>query len=70
MASVYTIVEAIRLWLQDNNVAGQDGSMYADMVRRMQQKNVESKKKAEKAAVVAAAEADVMLYFISYFSVS
>jgi hypothetical protein len=59
MPAIYVIVEAIRGWLQDNNTAGQDGSMYADMVRRMQQKTVETKKKAEKAAIVAAAEAEV-----------
>lgn len=58
MPAIYVIVEAIRGWLQDNNTAGQDGSMYADMVRRMQQKTVETKKKAEKAAIVAAAEAE------------
>jgi hypothetical protein len=31
--SIFTIAEAAREWLRDNNVAGQDGSMYADMVR-------------------------------------
>jgi hypothetical protein len=34
MPSVFTIAEAAREWLRDNNVAGQDGSMYADMVGR------------------------------------
>ena len=64
MPAIYVIVEAIRGWLQDNNTAGQDGSMYADMVRRMQQKTVETKKKAEKAAIVAAAEAEVKPKFL------
>ena len=59
MPSIYTIAEAVRTWLQDNNVAGQDGSMYADMMRRMQQGTVEIKKKAEKAAIIAEAEAEV-----------
>lgn len=59
MPSIYTIAEAIRSWLVDNNVPGQDGSMYADMMRRMQQGAVEVKKKAEKAAIIAEAEAEV-----------
>jgi hypothetical protein len=59
MPCIYAIAEAVRSWLQDNNIAGQDGSMYADMMRRMQQKTIEGKKKAEKAAVVAAAQAEV-----------
>jgi hypothetical protein len=33
--------------------------MYADMVRRMQMGTVEIKKKAEKAAIIAEAEAEV-----------
>ncbi len=48
-------------WLQDNNVPGQDGSMYADMIRRMQQKEVETKKKVEKAAILAAADAEQLM---------
>lgn len=44
MASMYVIAEAVREWLVDNNVEGQDGSMYAEMMRRMQQKDVEKKK--------------------------
>lgn len=35
--------------------------MYADMIRRMQQKEIEDKKRVEKAAVVAAAEAEKLL---------
>lgn len=44
MPSLYIIAEAVREWLVDNNVEGQDGSMYAEMMRRMQQKDVEKKK--------------------------
>lgn len=47
--------------MRDNNVEGQDGSMYADMLRRMQQKEVETKKKVEKAAIVAAAQAEHLM---------
>jgi hypothetical protein len=43
----------------DNNIAGQDGSMYADMMRRMQQKDVEKKKKEVKAAIALAADSEV-----------
>lgn len=57
-ASVFTITEAVKDWLLDNNVAGQDGSMYAEMMRRMQQKDVEVKKKAAKAAIIEAAESE------------
>ncbi|CAE7649378.1 unnamed protein product, partial [Symbiodinium microadriaticum] len=58
MPSIYTIVEAAREWLVDNNVEGQDGSMYAEMMRRMQQKDVEKKKQREKAAVISAADSE------------
>mmetsp|Transcript_17336 Transcript_17336/g.18075 ORF Transcript_17336/g.18075 Transcript_17336/m.18075 type:complete len:318 (+) Transcript_17336:49-1002(+) len=56
--SIYTITEAVREWLVDNNVAGQDGSMYSDMMRRMQQKDVEKKKKEVKAAIALAADSE------------
>lgn len=56
--SIYTIAEAVREWLIDNNIAGQDGSMYADMMRRMQQKDVEKKKKDVKAAIAMAADSE------------
>lgn len=56
--SIYTIAEAVREWLVDNNVAGQDGSMYSDMMRRMQQKDVEKKKKEDKAAIALAADSE------------
>lgn len=61
MPCIYIITEAIRTWLQDNNVSGQDGSMYADMMRRMQQGTVETKKRAKKAAIIAEAEAEVQI---------
>lgn len=60
MPSIYTIAEVVREWLIDNNVAGQDGSMYADMMRRMQQKDIEKKKKEEKAAIISAADSEKM----------
>ena len=35
MAAIFTICEAVREWLNSNNVKGQDdGSMYAQMMRR------------------------------------
>lgn len=34
--------------------------MYAEMMRRMQQKTVDAKKKADKAAIITAAEAEVI----------
>jgi hypothetical protein len=50
----------------DNNIAGQDGSMYADMMRRMQQKDVEKKKKEVKAAIALAADSEVFpIIFLS-----
>jgi hypothetical protein len=59
MAMIFTIAEAIKDWLTDNNTPGQDGSMYADMMRRMQQKDVAEKKKADKAAISAAADSEM-----------
>lgn len=59
MPSIFVVAEAIKEWLVDNNVEGQDGSMYAEMMRRMQSKDVETKKKVEKAAIVAAAESEL-----------
>lgn len=58
--SVYTISEAVREWLIDNNAPGQDGSMYAEMMRRMQQKDVDKKKKDTKAAIAAAADHEIL----------
>jgi hypothetical protein len=58
MASIFTVAEAVREWLVDNNVAGQDGSMYADMMRRMNAKGAEEKKIAAKKAIAQAADAE------------
>ena len=59
MPSIFVIAEAIKEWLADNNKPGQDGSMYAEMMRRMQQKESVEKKKADKAAVGAAADSEL-----------
>lgn len=56
MPSVFVICEAVREWLLDNNLPGQDGSMYAEMMRRTQQKELDSRRKEERAS--AAAQAD------------
>lgn len=56
--SIYVIAEAVREWLLDNNIPGQDGSMYAEMTRRLQMKDVKEKKIAEKAAAVAMADSE------------
>merc|ERR1712129_527505 len=43
MPAIYTVCEAVCTWLEDNNVKGQDdGSMYAQMMRRA--KEVEREK--------------------------
>jgi hypothetical protein len=86
--AIYTIVEAVREWLADNNVAGQvylnlphfclsislclsaglqDGSMYSDMMRRMQQKDVDKKKTDDKAAIARAADAEVFHPLFPHF---
>jgi len=49
MPMVYVLAELVREWLIDNNIPGQDGSMYAEMTRRMQQGDVEKRKEEEKA---------------------
>ncbi len=54
--SIFMIVENVKDWLLDNNFVGQDGSMYADMLRTQQQKDIEIKKKAERIANAVAAE--------------
>lgn len=56
MPCIYMVTEAIREWLADNNVAGQDGSMYAEMMRKAQQKELEVKKREERAALAAQAD--------------
>ena len=57
--SIFVIAEAIKDWLMDNNNAGQDGSMYAEMMRRVQQKDAVEKKKVDKAASSAAADSEM-----------
>jgi hypothetical protein len=52
------VAEALREWVADNNVDGQDGSMYADMIRRQTQKDVDKRKKEKKAALVHAADSE------------
>eukprot|EP01038_Epipyxis_sp_PR26KG_P016859 gene16859-23104_t len=59
MPSIFSITESIKEWLVDNNVAGQDGSMYSEMLRRMNQKETEIKKQSEKAAITAAADSEM-----------
>lgn len=59
MPSVFAVAGAVREWLVDNNIPGQDGSMYADMMRRMTQKDVVEKKKEIKAAVAMAADREL-----------
>jgi hypothetical protein len=54
--SIFVIAEAIKDWLMDNNNPGQDGSMYAEMMRRVQQKDTVEKKKEVKAAISAQAD--------------
>jgi DRG Family Regulatory Proteins, Tma46/RWD domain len=57
--SIFVIAEAIKDWLMDNNNPGQDGSMYAEMMRRVQQKDAVEKKKVDKAAISAAADSEM-----------
>jgi len=59
MPSIFVVAEALKEWLADNNKPGQDGSMYAEMMRRMQQKDAVEKKKADRAAVGAAADSEM-----------
>jgi hypothetical protein len=77
--SIFAVAEAVKEWLVDNNIAGQDGSMYSgtffrrlfaafsadpdyflylEMMRRMQQKDIQQKKQTEKAAISAAADSE------------
>lgn len=58
MPSIYVIAVALQEWLTENNVPGNDGSMYSDMIRREQKKVVEEKKEAYRAAVKAAADSE------------
>ena len=54
--SIFTICEGIKEWLVDNNIEGQDGSMYSEMMRRMNQKDLQQKKVEQKAALKAQAD--------------
>ena len=56
MPSIFATAEAIREWLVENNVEGQDGSMYAEMMRKQSQKDVDEKRKEKKAAIARAAD--------------
>uniref|UniRef100_A0A7S3GN04 RWD domain-containing protein n=1 Tax=Spumella elongata TaxID=89044 RepID=A0A7S3GN04_9STRA len=56
--SVFAVAEAVKEWLVDNNIAGQDGSMYSEMMRRMQQKDMQQKKQTEKQAIKALADSE------------
>ena len=56
IASTFAVAEAVREWLVDNNVAGQDGSMYAETMRKQSQKDVDEKRKEKKAAIARAAD--------------
>lgn len=56
--SLINCCEKVKEWLVSNNIPGQDGSMYAEMMRKEQQSAVENKKRAEIAAIVKAAESE------------
>jgi hypothetical protein len=58
MPSIFMVAEAAKDWLQVNNLPGLDGSMYSDMMRRMQHKEVKKKMENEKAAIKAAADSE------------
>ncbi|KAG5178363.1 ubiquitin-conjugating enzyme/RWD-like protein [Tribonema minus] len=45
IAMGYTLAEAIREWLADNNQSATDGSMHANMLRRMDEKTKQAKQK-------------------------
>lgn len=54
--SIFSITEVVKEWLLENNIPGQDGSMYADMMRKQQQKDIENKRKQDKMASYLAAD--------------
>ena len=56
---IFTVCEALKEWLCDNNVAGQDGSMYSEMLRREQKKDSDQKRRDEKKAISRAADLEV-----------
>lgn len=53
MAMVYTLTDTIREWLLEHNIAGQDGSMHAEMLKRMHMKEKQKKKDEDHAAAAA-----------------
>eukprot|EP01033_Poteriospumella_lacustris_P011255 gene11255-8000_t len=58
MPSAYSIAMAVQEWLTENNLPGNDGSMYAEMLRREQKKVVEDNKEAYKAAIKQAVDSE------------
>jgi len=56
---IFTVCEALKEWLCDNNVAGQDGSMYSEMLRREQKKDTDQRRKDEKKAISLAADSEL-----------
>lgn len=48
MPSIFSLASVALDWLNENNVEGQDDSMYADMMRRMQKKDVEHAREEKK----------------------
>ncbi len=56
MPSVFSVCEALKEWLLDNNVPGQDDSMYAQMLRREQIKDLADNKKEKIAKITKLAD--------------
>ena len=56
MPAIFLVCEALKEWMCDNNTAGQDGSMYSEMMRREQRKDTDLKRQEEKKAISAAAD--------------
>ena len=54
--TVFSACEALKEWLSDNNLPGQDDSMYAQMMRREQQKDLKTLKDHKKAEISKAAD--------------
>lgn len=52
MAMVYTLVDLVREWLAERNLAGQDGSMHAEMLKRVYMKEKEQQREKDAAAAV------------------
>lgn len=51
MVMGYTMAEAIREWLAENNVSSTDGSMHANMLRRMDEKSKQTRKETARIEV-------------------